>query len=70
MFQPLESEKISTPTSFAPGVSRKLGGAVAVEGDLGVRVVVHDDQVAVARELDRVLEEVESGTIAPVGLFG
>ena len=25
MFQPLESENTSTPTSFAPGVSRKLG---------------------------------------------
>jgi len=25
MFQPFESEKISTPTSAAPGVSRKLG---------------------------------------------
>ena len=27
MFQPFESEKISTPTSFAPGVARKLGAA-------------------------------------------
>ena len=25
MFQPFESENTSTPTSFAPGVSRKLG---------------------------------------------
>ena len=25
MFQPFESEKTSTPTSIAPGVSRKLG---------------------------------------------
>jgi hypothetical protein len=25
MFQPFEREKISTPVSFAPGVSRKLG---------------------------------------------
>ena len=25
MLQPFDSEKTSTPTSFAPGVSRKLG---------------------------------------------
>ena len=57
MFQPFESEKISTPTSFAPAVARKLGGLVAVEDDLGVGVVVDDDQVVRAGELDRPVEE-------------
>ena len=56
MFQPLEIEKISTPTSFAPGVSRKLGATVAVEADLRVGVVVDDDQIVRARELDGSLE--------------
>ena len=45
------------PTSFAPGVARNDGRAVAVEGDLRVGVVVDDQDVVLARELDDPLEE-------------
>ncbi len=45
------------PTSLAPGVARNDGALVAVEGDLGVGVVVHDEDLVGAGELDHALEE-------------
>jgi hypothetical protein len=56
MFQPMESEKISTPTSFAPSASRKP--AAEPSNATSEHVVVHDDQVR-SRAISCVLEEIE-----------
>ena len=49
----------STATSAAPGTWRIEGGSIAVEGEVGVREVVHDDDLVLAREGDDTLHEVE-----------
>ena len=56
MLYAFEQLNSSMATSLAPGRSRKLGGDVAVEADLGVGVVVDDEQVVLLGERDRAIE--------------
>ncbi len=69
MFQPFERENTSTPTSFAPGVSRKLGATYPSKV-----VSVYDASCTTSTSCSRpnstARSNSPSGTIAPVGLLG
>ena len=41
-----------------PGRLQEAGWTVAIEGDLGVRAVVHDDELVPSRQLDHLLKEI------------
>ena len=58
MLYDFDSEKISTPTSLAPGHLEERGRPVAVVGEVRVGEVVHDHQLVLAREVDDLHEEV------------
>ena len=52
-----ESENISTPTSFAPGVGEEALRPAAVEDEVAVREVVHDRGARLVGEGDRLGED-------------
>ena len=56
MLYAFEQLNSSIATSRAPGRSQYGGRHVAVEADLGIRVVVNEEDVVLAREGDRRVE--------------
>lgn len=51
----LESEKNSTPTSSAPGYCKEAAAGLAVKHDVGVRVIMDDQQIMLAGKGDNLL---------------
>jgi hypothetical protein len=62
--------KNSTATSRAPGTCMIDGALPAVEDDVGVRQVVHDHDVVLARQFATTRSKNSSSTHIAVGLLG
>ena len=59
MLKLFDSEKNSMPTSMAPGALQQAGRLIAVEDEIGVSEVVHNDEPHAAGEVHHLGEKVE-----------